>query len=285
MNPLFVESVGILAPGLAGWIASREILAGERPYAAEPLPATIATLLPANERRRTTATVKLALHVAQEAMAQAALTPGPSPGGRGESSLTPGPSPGGRGESPVCTVFASSGGDSEVLDKICTALTLPDRPVSPTQFHHSVHNTPAGYWSIATGCTQPSLSLSAYDSSFSAGLLEAAALAFAEAAPVLLVAYDLPLPFPLSERRAIVAPFAVALLLNPAPTERRRAVLRLQPATTEPADRLDDAGLERLRAGNPAARSLPLLSAIARRESGRAVLSDGGASLSVDVAP
>ena len=271
MNPLFVESVGILAPGLAGWIASREVLAGERPYAAEPLPATIATLLPANERRRTTATVKLALHVAQEAMVQAALTPGPSPGGRGESS--------------VCTVFASSGGDSEVLDKICTALTLPDRPVSPTQFHHSVHNTPAGYWSIATGCTQPSLSLSAYDSSFSAGLLEAAALAFAEAAPVLLVAYDLPLPFPLSERRAIVAPFAVALLLNPAPTERRRAVLRLQPAPTEPADRLDDAGLERLRAGNPAARSLPLLSAIARRESGRAVLSDGGSSPSVDVAP
>ncbi len=122
------------------------------------------------------------------------------------------------------TVFASSGGDSEVLDKICTALTLPDRPVSPTQFHHSVHNTPAGYWSIATGCTQPSLSLSAYDSSFSAGLLEAAALAWAEAVRVLLIAYDLPLPFPLSERRRIVAPFAVALLLNPDRPNARRAV-------------------------------------------------------------
>ncbi len=270
MNPLFVESVGILAPGLAGWIASREILAGEQSYAAEPLPATIATLLPANERRRTTATVKLALHVAQEAMAQAALTPGPSPGGRGGS--------------PVYTVFASSGGDSEVLDKICTALTLPDRPVSPTQFHHSVHNTPAGYWSIATGCTQPSLSLSAYDSSFSAGLLEAAALAFAEAAPVLLVAYDLPLPFPLSERRRIVAPFAVALLLNPLATERGQAALRLTLTGSEPTDRLGDAGLERLRAGNPAARSLPLLCAIARRESGRVVLADGGFGLSVDIA-
>ena len=284
MNPLFVESVGILAPGLAGWIASREILAGEQSYAAEPLPATIATLLPANERRRTTATVKLALHVAQEAMAQVALTPGPSPGGRGESSLTPGPSPGGRGGSPVYTVFASSGGDSEVLDKICTALTLPDRPVSPTQFHHSVHNTPAGYWSIATGCTQPSLSLSAYDSSFSAGLLEAAALAWAEAVRVLLIAYDLPLPFPLSERRRIVAPFAVALLLNPLATERGQAALRLTLTGSEPTDRLGDAGLERLRAGNPAARSLPLLCAIARRESGRVVLADGGFGLSVDIA-
>ena len=35
------------------------------------MPATIATLLPANERRRVTATVKLALQVAQEAMVQA----------------------------------------------------------------------------------------------------------------------------------------------------------------------------------------------------------------------
>jgi hypothetical protein len=271
MNPLAVESVGILAPGLAGWTTSREVLAGERSYVAEPMPAVIATLLPANERRRTTATVKLALQVAQEAMAQAALTPSPSPEGRGEAL--------------VRAVFASSGGDSEVLDKICTALTQPDRPVSPTQFHHSVHNTPAGYWSIATGCTQPSLSLSAYDGSFAAGLLEAAALAWAEAARVLLIAYDLPLPFPLSERRNIVAPFAVALLLNPLVTDRRQAILRLRQTTPEPVDRLDDGNLERLRAGNPAARSLPLLYAIARHKSGRVVLSDGGVSLSVEVAP
>ncbi len=77
MKPVFVESAGVLAPGLAGWAASREVLAGERPYVAEPIPATIATLLPANERRRTTATVKLALQVAQEALelAEAGLSP------------------------------------------------------------------------------------------------------------------------------------------------------------------------------------------------------------------
>ncbi len=271
MNPLFVESVGMLAPGLVGWAASQEVLAGGRPYVAGPMPPTVATLLPANERRRTTATVKLALHVAQEAMDQAILTPNRSPKEQGELS--------------VATVFASSGGDSEVLDKICTALTQSDRPVSPTQFHHSVHNTPAGYWSIATGCTQPSLSLSAHDGSFAVGLLEAAALAFTEAARVLLIAYDLPLPFPLSERRDIVAPFAVALLLNPVATERSRATLRLMQTRSESVDRLADAGLERLRAGNPAARSLPLLCAIARRENRRVVLSNDGMSLSVDVTP
>ena len=230
MNLLAVEAVGLMAPGLVGWTASQAVLAGQRPYAAEPMPAAMATLLPANERRRVTATIKLALQVAQEAMAQAALTPDPSPSD-------------GRGELSVRTVFASSGGDSEVLDKICLALTQPDRPVSPTHFHQSVHNTPAGYWAIAMGCMQPSLSLSAYDGSFAAGLREAAALAWAEQARVLLVAYDLPLPAPMAGRRKIVAPFGVALLLNPALPVNRLALLRLASGGDEPADRLDDAGL------------------------------------------
>ena len=263
MNLLAVEAVGLMAPGLVGWTASQAVLAGQRSYVVEPMPATMATLLPANERRRITATIKLALQVAQEAMTQADLDAGTVP-----------------------TIFASSGGDSEVLDKICTALTQPDRPVSPTHFHQSVHNTPAGYWAIATGCMGPSLSLAAYDGSFAAGLREAAALAWADQARVLLVAYDLPLPFPLAEHRKIVAPFAVALLLNPALPVNRLALLRLASGGDEPADRLDDAGLERLRAGNPAARSLPLLCAMARRAATRVILSAGdSATLSVEVAP
>ena len=273
MNLLAVEAVGLMAPGLIGWTASQAVLAGQQPYVAESMPATIATLLPPNERRRVTATVRLALQVAQEAMAQATLTPDSAPSN-------------GRGELAVRTVFASSGGDSEVLDKICLALTQPDRPVSPTHFHQSVHNTPAGYWAIAMGCTQPSLSLSAYDSSFAVGLQEAAALAWADQARVLLVAYDLPLPFPLAEHRHTVASFGVALLLNPAMMTNRLALLRLESAGNAPADQLDDQGLERLRAGNPAARSLPLLCAIARRRRERAVLAvDEKTTLSVEIAP
>ncbi len=272
MTSLAVESVGLLAPGLAGWAASRAVLTGERPYQPEPLPALSAALLPANERRRVTATIKLALQAAQEAMTQAAL-------------LDAGLSPEAQGATAVRAVFASSGGDSEVLDKICTALTQSDRPVSPVHFHQSVHNTPSGYWSIATGCTQPSLSLSAYDGSFVGGLLEAAALAWAEAARVLLVAYDLPLPFPLSGRRAIIAPFAVALLLNPASTRRGLATLRLASIADQTADRLEDVALETLRVANPAARSLPLLRAIARQAAGPVVLSESGVRLRVEVEP
>lgn len=263
MNALAVEAVGLMAPGLAGWTTSQAVLAGQRPYVAEPMPAAMATLLPANERRRVTATIKLALQVAQEVMAQIHLDAGT-----------------------VRTVFASSGGDSEVLDKICVALTQPDRPVSPTHFHQSVHNTPAGYWAIATGCMQPSLSLSAYDDSFAAGLREAAALAWADQARVLLVAYDLPLPFPLAEHRKIIAPFGVALLLNPATMPRRLALVRIKPIPNEPVTSLDDPDLERLRAGNPAARGLPLLCAIARRTAGRVTLPAGDSvTLSMEIEP
>ena len=263
MNTLQVEGVGLMAPGLAGWPNGWAVLSGARPYVAEAMPTAIAALLPANERRRTTATVKLALQVAQEAALHADIAPNTTP-----------------------MVLASSGGDSEVLDKICAALTLPDRPVSPTHFHHSVHNTPAGYWSIATRCAAASLSLSAYDDSFAAGLMEASALAWTDRTRVLLVAYDLPLPFPLSERRAIVAPFAVALALNPAPAEQRLATLRLTRNAERSASRLDDPQLETLRRGNPAARSLPLLRAIAHSTASRVTLSTGeSGGLELEIEP
>jgi hypothetical protein len=264
MKPLVIERIGVLAPGLPGWAASQAILAGEKPYISAPLATTTLTLLPANERRRVTATIKLALQVAQETLAAASDPPLAN----------------------LRTVFASSGGDSEVLDNICTALTEPERPVSPVHFHQSVHNTPAGYWSIATGCRQASQSLSAYDGSFAAGLLDAAALAWADTAPVLLIAYDLPLPFPLSARRQIVAPFAAALLLNPATDhDDRCGLIRLALTAAEAVTPLADAGLEALRQANPAARSLPLLCALAGQRWGRVALPSGDRAVAVEVAP
>ena len=46
--------------------------------------------------------------------------------------------------------------------------------LSPTRFHNSVHNAPAGYWGIATGAMAAVDGLCAFDASFAAGLLEAA---------------------------------------------------------------------------------------------------------------
>jgi hypothetical protein len=131
-------------------------------------------------------------------------------------------------------------------------------------FHQSVHNTAAGYWGIATAGQQSSTALSCYDDSFAAGLLEAVAMVCAEQRPVLLVSYDLAVPAPLNQARPISEGFAVAFVLAP-PSDSSLVIMQMCIEKTngrEPS-RLLDPDLERLRLDNPAARSLPMLCAIA----------------------
>jgi len=249
MTTVYLDGLGLFGPGLAGWREGIALLQGMHSYQEEQIPAVTPSLLSPNERRRATGAIRLALQVAEEAIKNSGLK-----------------------AQTIRSVFASSGGDGEIIDKICTALTLPERPISPTHFHNSVHNTPAGYWAIATGCHQASVSLSAYDGSFSAGLLEALTLILVEGDTVLLVAYDYPPPFPLSGTRFFTAPFATALVLSPDRGDLSLAALTLELIGQGEEDTLDDVGLERLRTGNPAARSLPLLQAIARGSVGSVVL-------------
>jgi len=82
----------------------------------------------------------------------------------------------------------------------CKTLASDDRSISPTRFHNSVHNAPAGYWGIASGAMTPATVLCAHDASFGAGLLEAltqlavdGSLGF-ERGGTLLIAYDMPIP-------------------------------------------------------------------------------------------
>jgi len=236
-----ILGIGLLAPGLVGWESSRAVLAGRRPFQPEEVPEPEAAFLPPNERRRSSDCVRWAVEVAQEAIVQSGLDPVDVP-----------------------TVFTSSGGEMGVFDKLCRTLATPERMVSPTLFHQSVHNTAAGYWGIATAGRQSSTALSCYDDSFAAGLLEAVAMVCVEQWPVLLVAYDLPVPAPLNEARPIATGFAVALVLAP-PSDDSPAMMqvRLETACAEETGCLENPALDRLRQDNPAARSLPLLIAIA----------------------
>ncbi|EWY41918.1 3-oxoacyl-ACP synthase [Skermanella stibiiresistens SB22] len=241
MMRTYVEGIGVLGPGLCGWPAAREALAGARPHVDVGVTLAPSPLLPAAERRRCVPTVRLAMAVGAEAVAHADRDP-----------------------SEVATVFTSSSGDPDTLHQILETLASDQRELSPTRFHNSVHNAPAGYWSIATRSREPSTSLSREDDSFPAGLIEAAAEASVDGWVVALIAYDLPYPAPLDAVRRIVAPFGVALLLNPERTSRSLARLDIAlSARTGEATRMADAGLEALRTGNPAARSLPLLAALA----------------------
>lgn len=259
MIGLTVRAIGLVAPGLTGWDASRPILAGAAAYhLAELLPPKPA-MLPASERRRATAVTRLALAAAEDALAGTGQVP-----------------------AELATVFASSSGDMEIFDRICRVLQEADRPVSPTHFHNSVHNAAAGYWAIASHSRCGSLSLSAYDGSFAVGLLETACLVAAGEPQVLFVAYDAPAPAPLATKRPITTAFAAALLCAPASEDTCLAHLHIGPGRGTECG-LADAALEHLRLSNPAARALPLLQAIARGHAGTITLPAGSGLVAVEV--
>jgi hypothetical protein len=166
-----VEAVELRGPGLANWGEARAILAGREPYHAGPIVLEAPAHLSPAERRRAIPSVKLALAVGVGALEQS-----------------------GHDQRALPAVFASSGADGDTISAILAALATSDRDVSPTRFHNSVHNAPSGYWGIATQSREAVTSLSGYDASFTAGLLEAGVQAVSSGRPILLIAYDLPYP-------------------------------------------------------------------------------------------
>jgi len=237
----WIGGVGVLGPGLPGWADSEAVLAGKRAWDRQEAVAPAPAILPSTERRRTGAAVRFALAAATEATAKepdrAALE----------------------------TVFASGNGDGATVAAILDAMHEEEGVISPTQFHNSVHNAAAGYWHIAVGSTAPSVSLGGHDGAFAAGLLSAVTGVAARGNPVLLCAYDTPLPPPLAAVRPVDFAFAAAMVLRPAPGPGTRAALDIRYV----AERLDEGprgeGLDALAFGNPAARSLPLLRVLAAK--------------------
>jgi len=259
----YVKGVGLCGPGLSNWHEGLRILSQESGYVPKPVGPLRAEWLPATERRRAGNTVKLAVQVAQEAVGQAGKAPGTLP-----------------------TVFASSGGDLETVHELCLALSKADKFISPTRFHNSVHNAAAGYWSIATGAMSASTSISAYDWTFAAGLLEAFCQMHCTGDDTLLVVYDWPAPEPLNAKRPIASPFGIALVLSASEENGAYGMLDLSISNLIEESGCSDAALESLRRSVPAARALPLLDIMARRESG-SVLFDylGQKSLRADLTP
>ena len=176
------ESVGIAAPGLGGWSASLDVLRGATPHVPTAESPYAPALLPPNERRRATAAVRQAFRAAEDAVtALRART--------GSHRCSP---------VPMRTWRCSTGS--------AAALAQTPRVISPTDFHNSVHNAASGYWSIAVQSMLPTTTLAAFDASFTAGLIEAAALARERNGDVLLVAYDAVAPQPLLAKRPLGIP-------------------------------------------------------------------------------
>lgn len=258
MRRAFVEAVAVLGPGLPDWRGSLGPLREPATYRAGPLPgdAAVAFLTP-NERRRTTPVIRLVLQVIDQLARSSSLD-----------------------LSQARSVFSSSHGDLRGLDGVCSALTAPEAPISPLQFHNVVHNIPAGYWSRAAGATGPSTSLCAGDATFAAGLIEAVTcLDAGDSGAVLLVCYDHPGPAALARHVPVCAPFAVAMMLMPDATNGHCCALDMTVIGQGPETDVNHRELETLRRGNAAARALPLLVAVARGKGGSVLLPYVGHSM------
>jgi hypothetical protein len=233
-----VGGLAVLGPGLPDWAAAEPVLAGHRPWQDAPLVLPPPAMLAPTERRRTSLVVRLALATASGAVQAADVPP-----------------------DTLETVFASSNGDGAVVGAILDSLAEPGGEVSPTQFHNSVHNAAAGYWGIGAHSTRPSISIGCHQDSFALGLLQAAVQVAGRDVAVLFCAYDAPLAGPLAPMHPTGFPFAMACVLTPEATPACRAALVLQhlpgvaPATPSPWQAMAE--------GNPAARSLPFLAALA----------------------
>jgi hypothetical protein len=205
---IFIEAVGILAPGIADWSQARDMLARGTPPESTAAPQPSPGSLPAAERRRASRPVRLALAAAEQALSQTPIA-----------------------ATDMAMVFSSAEASGDVTHQLCEVLA-GSREVSPTQFHNSVHNAPSGYYSIAMHAKLAASSVCAGPASFGAGLLCATTDALANRQPVLFVCYDSPMPPPLVDVMPVTAPTAIALVCTPERTPRSLAAWRLAVAPT-----------------------------------------------------
>lgn len=236
IKPIFINTLSIAAPGLIGLEQAIPALTGKSQWQSSDFPQLVPQLLPANERRRITNYIKLALHVAYEAN---------------------------QAEKTLPTVFASSNGDFFICDHICNTLSMHPKHISPTQFHNSVHNAPAGYWAITAKSPSASTSISTGESSFSSGLLEAVTQVLSQQQDVLYVAYDYPASAPLDKFNDVTEPFATAFVLSLDKTELSYGSIKID-VNHNKADisRCLNSSLNSLQQSNPIAVCLPLLEAL-----------------------
>ncbi len=264
---LYIDGIAFWSPSLNSWAAARAAFRGDAETAiataasasatasasasastapvARPAPA----LMAANERRRASDSVLVALEVAAQAVAAS-----------------------GHAAKDLASVFSSAHGDLPITDALCKTLGSDPLLLSPMRFHHSVHNAASGYWAISSGSMAASTALAGFKCSFANGLLEAASQCASESmknsAPRLLVGFDTEAMGPLASVNRSRGLMGVALVLSPTQSAASRWCLCWGVDTAErqaptPAVRgLRSAAAQAL-AQNASADALPLFEALA----------------------
>ena len=189
-----------MAPGIASLADLRAMHRGEKTYAHAPLAVPAPAVLPAQERRRASAAVKLVLACAGAALEGCDIDPAHRP-----------------------TVFATDEGTGEICQQMLEALATT-RQVSPLVFSNSVVNAPSGYFSIAFGNREPATVVSFGPESFAGGLLCAVTEARARRKPVLFSCYDAAMTAPMDELLPIREATASAWIISASPERPLRAL-------------------------------------------------------------
>ncbi|MFK5984967.1 MAG: beta-ketoacyl synthase chain length factor [Pseudomonadota bacterium] len=249
MITLYLKGISLIAPGMANWQIAKKIFTDKQVYNPAKVDKKLSTLLPANENRRCSRTTKLALSCIQQLFDAYPISSR-------------------QYYQQLAYIFTSCNGDLTIFHQIATALAQAGRPVSPIKFHNSVHNAPAGYSAIVLESQSASTSITAYEDSFAAGLLEAAVQASIKQQDCLLCGYDEVPPEPLLSLFPVKDDFAYTLLLSTQPAENKQQQLcRLDISITkeQPISQMENQLFEDLRLCNPQAKILPLLSALATK--------------------
>ncbi len=244
MRPLAITGVGVCGAGLRDWTQARAVLDGTAVFEARAVEKFDLACLPPIERRRANETSRLAIAAALQAVEHVSAA----------------------GRERLPTVFSSADGDTDVLAHLLAKLAASEIMLSPTLFHNSVFNAPAGYWSLGCKAQAPSTTVCAGRASFAVGLCEASAQVLAADEAVLYVAYDMAFPEALNSLGRTAMAFACALLLEPTGDDVPGRFGMIEGWEREVGVREADVGPQALAeefAGNATAAALPLLTAMA----------------------
>lgn len=208
------------------------------PQTTPPMTGPKPLVIPANERRRAPLSVRLAVETSWQATENIGVSP-----------------------QNLASVFVSGYGDTNLTDYMCKALASENKLLSPTKFHNSVHNAPAGYWTISTGAMRAANSVAGCGHSVSIALMEAFIQCQVENAPVLITFYDAPVAAIMRPVLDNAQAFAGSLIIYPTSSSRDGLTVTatLSSETVEwPSLRTTNTYLQQLYDKNPAAKLLCL---------------------------
>ncbi|MFC4701781.1 beta-ketoacyl synthase chain length factor [Glaciecola siphonariae] len=206
------------------------------------------SVIPANERRRAPLSVRLAVESSWQATQSANVAP----------------------EDLTC-VFVSGLGDTDLTDYMCKTLASEHKELSPTKFHNSVHNAPAGYWTISTNTMTAANSVAGYEESVSLTLLEAMVQCESEGTPMLVTFYDAPVSDVLRPLLHNAEAFAFSVVIYPSTADvegiELSAKIEKANGASWPALTSENSYITSLYQSNPSAKIL-CLAELLKQESG-----------------